>query len=335
MLDVKTIGANLTPAQQDEVLMDLSFLLDEFGSTRAARTKLQEQEHDIKRLRKLVLNQQVDKNEQEECSNKQDNPPHYSDVDIDVVEETMVNLDFFLRTFGSTRAVRVKLANQKQEIETLERTVQCLQERGQRKCPKIEDMVGPLTNTSSVVNNGRDPGIESGHGSDCETLPRKTLDTVTRSLAIENDQRKGNLISFQSGPSTSIVNKEFLSSEVVITYYAALKTAGAVCGSSTSHFDRDSTGRQRTSSKSKYCRHEGCERTVQLKGLCYRHGGYNSCKVDGCTRKAIKQHLCRQHGGGTKCKIGDCANFSCSGLKGYCRQHGREQGVQVKAKGII
>ncbi|KAG3109598.1 hypothetical protein PI124_g11359 [Phytophthora idaei] len=126
MLDVKTVGSDLTPAQQDEILIDLSYFLDQFGSTRAVRTKLQEQEGAIKRLRRQAqhfVNRRTDKDGEEEHSNNQDNPPHCCEVAMDVVDETMTNLDFFLRTIGSTRAVRAKLASQRQEIADLERTV--------------------------------------------------------------------------------------------------------------------------------------------------------------------------------------------------------------------
>lgn len=40
MVNVKAVGADLTPAQQDEVMEDLSFFLDEFGSTSAVRLEL-------------------------------------------------------------------------------------------------------------------------------------------------------------------------------------------------------------------------------------------------------------------------------------------------------
>ncbi|KAG3021462.1 hypothetical protein JG687_00006517 [Phytophthora cactorum] len=72
MLDVKTVGSDLTPAQQGEILIDLSYFLDQFGSTRAGRTKLQEQEGAIKRLRRQAqhfVNRRTDKDDEEEPSN--------------------------------------------------------------------------------------------------------------------------------------------------------------------------------------------------------------------------------------------------------------------------
>ncbi|KAF4128336.1 hypothetical protein GN958_ATG22414 [Phytophthora infestans] len=50
MLDVTAVGSNLTPEQQEETLSDLAYLLDEFGSTRAVRVKLSEQQREIQRL---------------------------------------------------------------------------------------------------------------------------------------------------------------------------------------------------------------------------------------------------------------------------------------------
>lgn len=54
MLDVKTVGAELTPAQRDETMDDLHFFLDEFGSTGAVRAALQEQESSIRGLKEQV-----------------------------------------------------------------------------------------------------------------------------------------------------------------------------------------------------------------------------------------------------------------------------------------
>ncbi|ETL89304.1 hypothetical protein L917_11707 [Phytophthora nicotianae] len=54
MLDVTTVGSELAPAQQDSTLADLLFFLDQFGSTRAVRIKLHEQQSEIRRLERQV-----------------------------------------------------------------------------------------------------------------------------------------------------------------------------------------------------------------------------------------------------------------------------------------
>ncbi|KAE8879818.1 hypothetical protein PF005_g26152 [Phytophthora fragariae] len=132
MLDVTTVGSDLTPVQQAETIADLAAFLDEFGSTRAVRIKLQEQEGDIARLRRHVKRFLAFRAEDE---NAQDEPEKDANVGEIVennaiettekdVDETMVDLDFFLKTYKSTRAVREKLATQRQRIEKLHRTIQ-------------------------------------------------------------------------------------------------------------------------------------------------------------------------------------------------------------------
>ncbi|KAL4118451.1 hypothetical protein PRIC2_010776 [Phytophthora ramorum] len=135
MLDVTKVGADLPPAQQDETLSDLAFFLDAFGSTRAVRVKLQEQERDVRRfggqLRRLMnLRDESSLEHGEIAINDNENTAHG-------VDATMEDLDFFLRTFGSTHAVRTKLETQRCYIVGLQRTVQWLHAR-QRKADKSE-----------------------------------------------------------------------------------------------------------------------------------------------------------------------------------------------------
>jgi hypothetical protein len=137
MLDIAAVGAALTRAQQDEALNDLAFFLDEFGSTRAVRVKLQDQESDIKRFKVQVRQLASDgsgachtNEEVEEDANRQESATTCSATED--ADETMAHLDFFLRTYGSTRAVREKLASQKREIVGMQRTIQWLQERRSR-----------------------------------------------------------------------------------------------------------------------------------------------------------------------------------------------------------
>ncbi|ETI42662.1 hypothetical protein F443_12219 [Phytophthora nicotianae P1569] len=70
MLDVTTVGSELAPAQQDSTLADLLFFLDQFGSTRAVRIKLHEQQKDDEHV-------------------------------AHAVGETTTDLDFFIKTYGS------------------------------------------------------------------------------------------------------------------------------------------------------------------------------------------------------------------------------------------
>ncbi|GMF51484.1 unnamed protein product [Phytophthora fragariaefolia] len=121
MMDIEAVGSDLTSAQQDEVMADLSFFLDEFGSTRAVRVKLQEQQKEIRRLMNLKSG-----GLREEDMNNEEFAIHSSEHVSGGVNEIMVDLEFFLRTFGSTRAVREKLEDQKREIAYLYDAVQQL-----------------------------------------------------------------------------------------------------------------------------------------------------------------------------------------------------------------
>ncbi|KAL4093662.1 hypothetical protein PRIC1_011094 [Phytophthora ramorum] len=134
MLDVKAVGSDLTPAQRDETLGDVKFFLDEFGSTRAVRVKLQEQENDIKRLERLVRGESSHEDEEKD----EDTAINSGANAVEDVDETMADLDFFLRTFGSTRAVREKLQNQTKEVVALQRTAQ----RPQRDLNQPAPIVG-------------------------------------------------------------------------------------------------------------------------------------------------------------------------------------------------
>ncbi|ETL89368.1 hypothetical protein L917_11700 [Phytophthora nicotianae] len=128
MLDVKGVGSNLTLAEQDEAIADLTFFFDEFGSTGAVRDKLEEQESDIKLLHhqiRRLLNHQSDGFVREEGERDKKSR---TDIAEDV-DETMKNLDFFIRTFGSTRQVREKLERQRVKVVGLRRTVRWLKER--------------------------------------------------------------------------------------------------------------------------------------------------------------------------------------------------------------
>ncbi|KAE9044415.1 hypothetical protein PR002_g2820 [Phytophthora rubi] len=160
MLDVTTVGSDLTPVQQAETIADLAAFLDEFGSTRAVRIKLQEQEIDIARLRRQVQRFLAFRAEDE---NAQDEPEKDANVGEIVennaiettekdVDETMVDLDFFLKTYKSTRAVREKLATQRQRIENLHRTIHSLEKQRQRRNDDYVEYVGTVAAPAKANN---------------------------------------------------------------------------------------------------------------------------------------------------------------------------------------
>ncbi|EGZ10146.1 hypothetical protein PHYSODRAFT_256379 [Phytophthora sojae] len=135
-MDVTAVGVGLTPAQRDETMTDLSFFLDEFGSTRAARIKLQEQQREIGILETQVRYLLMDRNrglpspqEEGKTTDSENQSPGNYEFSEESVDDTMADLDFFLRIFGSTRAVREKLENQERKVVGLRRTVQWFQDR--------------------------------------------------------------------------------------------------------------------------------------------------------------------------------------------------------------
>ncbi|KAF4034964.1 hypothetical protein GN244_ATG13079 [Phytophthora infestans] len=134
MLDVTAVGSNLTPEQQEETLSDLAYLLDEFGSTRAVRVKLSEQQREIQRLGGRLLNgrgvEEDEKNSTNEEIAVKKNQGGPNDVD-----EIMADVDFFLRVYGSTHAVRQELCTQKQRLADLRSAIRFFQ--------KLQD--GPAT----------------------------------------------------------------------------------------------------------------------------------------------------------------------------------------------
>jgi len=123
MLDVTAVGSDLTPEQQDETIADLAFFLDEFGSTQAVRVTLQEQKSAVQRLRS-VQSLPVDEISQEDEKDRIDDEMAISTIAGGDVDQTMADLDFFLDTFGSTRAVWEKLQSQKLEITKLQSAIE-------------------------------------------------------------------------------------------------------------------------------------------------------------------------------------------------------------------
>lgn len=175
MLDVTSVGSDLTPAQLEETLSDLAFFLDTFGSTRAVRAKLRAQESDIKRLdRKVLLPRdknlhQSEEEEKEEEREEREEQQREGQAQ-EGVDETMVDVDFFLRTFGSTRAVREKLEAQSQRIVGLQHTAKWLQERWkptEESCDDSRDVeylgTGPASKadiTESGISQDEDEDVD-------------------------------------------------------------------------------------------------------------------------------------------------------------------------------
>ncbi|GMF64781.1 unnamed protein product [Phytophthora lilii] len=153
-MDLAAVGAGLTPAQRDATVADVAWLLDRFGSTRAAREQLQTRGRRIRRLERQVLRLLTSGAALAETEEREEAVA----PGVGGVDETMADVAFFLREFGSTRAVRVELRRQ---------------ENGSRGC------------------NARSDGCGRGRRREVEYLGTKLLDEATKRDQGEEHQQIG------------------------------------------------------------------------------------------------------------------------------------------------
>ncbi|KAG6621348.1 Phosducin protein 3 [Phytophthora cinnamomi] len=254
MLDPTTVGANLTPAQQEETVADLAFFLDEFGSTRAVCAKLQEQERDIQQLQQQVwrlLGRRSDRNAQQQ----HETAANYSKMGVDViknwekdpelVDDIMESVDFFLRAYGSTRAVRNRLQSQSHLIAGLKCTVNWfLQLHKNGGTPSLSTEAAPkfvgvrLPSAVKAAQENEEPTrtqqLDADEGNNVTSNSSKDGAEVIRIAGGRgaNDKRDGG--SLQSAASMSLVSAKFLNSAAVTDYVKALKCVDEACAKATS-----------------------------------------------------------------------------------------------------
>ncbi|GMF64782.1 unnamed protein product [Phytophthora lilii] len=404
MLDVRAVGADLTPAQRDETVKDVAFFLDEFGSTRAVRARLRAQELEVGRLQKrvwtLLGNDNMSNLQQEEENGDKEMALDKTEKEDEGVDDIMADLDFFLRNYGSTRAVRTELQNQKQQLVGLRRTVQWFLDRKKKVAKPCETGSSPSrtqsektvtfleiteesgkqlksqqanTAASEVSKAGeivvvataeheddnqnpqqRDVPDKSSHEEAATVPPTVVVASLEQTELFLTEKR--DVCPPNSFARMPLVSNDFVNSGVVTAYMTALKNINEVCvqTSDTKSPENDkpqeitpedssmiidqteerSVRKPAASSisknKSYTCSKPDCDKSAQVYGLCYRHGGYYTCKIEGCGRKAATRHLCRQHGGGTRCRFDSCEKFTVSGGKGYCTVHAVTQGIEIK-----
>jgi hypothetical protein len=70
------------------------------------------------------------------------------------------------------------------------------------------------------------------------------------------------------------------------------------------------------------CTVSGCDRAVQSRGVCKRHGGGVRCQESGCTKGAVSQGKCRSHGGGERCAVDGCTKWAQK--KHWCVRHSHQ-----------
>ncbi|KAL4093663.1 hypothetical protein PRIC1_011095 [Phytophthora ramorum] len=188
MMDIAAVGSDLTSVQQEETMADLAFFLHEFGSTRTARVKLKEQKDTIRNLGRQVrrlLNYRdgtVPQIEEYTAIINEGTATKGSENEEEDVNETMAGLDFFLKTYGSTRVVREQLENQRHKITGLQRTLRWLRERRQMtKKNEVEsdvEYVGTRPASTSVVT-GRS-GVARTTGGKPEGVESPRVDTAKK-----------------------------------------------------------------------------------------------------------------------------------------------------------
>ena len=70
----------------------------------------------------------------------------------------------------------------------------------------------------------------------------------------------------------------------------------------------------------KRCEETNCNRFVQSRKRCKRHGGGALCRVVNCTKSGKRYGLCHAHGGGTMCQAIGCTKSAQK--RGLCNAHG-------------
>ncbi|KAG7397850.1 hypothetical protein PHYBOEH_012041 [Phytophthora boehmeriae] len=124
----ESVRSAMTPAQLRDTAEDVTYFLNAFGSTGAVRRKLLEQSSDIHQLGNSVRRLLGKAQEWEEFCPQEEECAANGVVGCDEtlddqVDRIMVDVEFFLEKFGSTRTVRQRLAAQRREIVGLHRTV--------------------------------------------------------------------------------------------------------------------------------------------------------------------------------------------------------------------
>ncbi|KAJ8579122.1 hypothetical protein ON010_g74 [Phytophthora cinnamomi] len=364
MVDVTTVGSDLTPAQQRETIADLVFFLDEFGSTRAVRAKLQEQERDIERLGKqvqgllTVRRAKVEKVQREPENDTNDGEiAENIEVETEDADKTMVDLDFFLKTYKSTRAVREKLATQGQRIKNLHRTIQSLEKQRQRQndrddsryvgyvgfdaAPKSvlsieakKTSEGEKRKAAKEVQNGvvKLPALDSkvpGDGGDDQARPAAScVGEKSVSSGVTSESRES-----QRLPSSDISNDSYIcekaKSQQMLTQGSSASTdQPRYANAEMNALNSKAVFTPRV--KRRMCQYPYCFEWSQARGLCLAHGGYRGCKTSGCNQEAVARGHCSQHGNRKKCANDDCRKYSANGGQGFCAEHARQHGLVVK-----
>ena len=69
------------------------------------------------------------------------------------------------------------------------------------------------------------------------------------------------------------------------------------------------------------CKRPRCSKSQQVDGLCHSHGGKTLCNVPGCTKARQKRGVCCAHGGRDECLAVGCTRRAR--VQGSCLRHRR------------
>ncbi|KAG6943297.1 hypothetical protein JG688_00017671, partial [Phytophthora aleatoria] len=237
MLDVTAVGSNLTPEQQEATMADLAFFLDEFGSTRAVRVKLHEQQRDIQRLgsqvQRLVNGRggEEDKN----GTNDEEIAVERNQNDLNDVDEIMADVDFFLRTtiryFQRQQGLQDERADYDSKAGDLGENedgklgstsaatlVQKVAENEQQNGG--DDRPNALMQNEKTKDNNEDDGGKAGvGGADGEKIQGKKPDDISTETQNEKSEKCGcRARQFSANEDLSV-------SGMIAAYYNQLKSA--------------------------------------------------------------------------------------------------------------
>ncbi|KAK1940529.1 hypothetical protein P3T76_007980 [Phytophthora citrophthora] len=259
-------------------------------------------------------------------------------------DETMADLVFFLNTFGSTQAVRLKLQEQEKDIRRLEKQVRrFLIGQGMADVAQ-EERTGNREQKSSTSSGNREEDVGTimtnlhfflqTFGS--TRAVRQKLESQSQKItglkrtAQWFQERQGKAVQVTTSDTVSslkLTNAGLPRSEEKIT---RIQTKPAAHSSMSSEAIARNSGIKAMDKTQPRCSQPGCKKTVQVNGLCYHHGGYYTCTFKDCNRRAVTKYLCHMHGGGKICRQSDCIKQIVSSDMEFCSTHAREQACRVE-----
>lgn len=266
-----------------------------------------------------------------------------SELTPEQLHATIEDVKYFLDDFGSTRAVRRTLLEQKSDIRQLKCTIKRLTEQPSEfvgdydsNGARLDDVYhndecavdcimtdvqffmetyGSTSNVRQLLASQRKEviGLQRTVRFLEEHNWRRRQDKV-----VERNVVQGTFIPPRRTDLRKTVALELLRGD------ATMESGGGQDEIATTSNTSDNDSSRPSAYTKGLCSYPGCTRQMQFNRLCCRHGGYRMCKFPYCGRRAISRFLCRQHGGGNaQCKILGCEHAASS--NGVCSRHAIDQ----------